>query len=78
MLRAQRFLRGWSLQVCNARWRALQRVQVELVHRAHTRTVVTTGLDPVVHPLRINFLRRSWIAGSLGRSRQSSTGYARQ
>jgi hypothetical protein len=42
----------------------LQRVPVDLVHCDHARTVVTTALDPVVHPLRIKFLRRRWIAGS--------------
>jgi hypothetical protein len=35
-----------------------------MVHRDDARTVVTTGLDPVVHPVRIKFLRRRWIAGS--------------
>jgi hypothetical protein len=42
----------------------MERAPVDLVHRDDARTVVTTGLDPVVHPLRIKFLRRRWIAGS--------------
>src|SRR6266567_1755714 len=37
--------------------------------RAPRNIPVTRGLDPRVHPLRKNFLRRRWIASQLGLAR---------
>src|SRR6266481_2387347 len=50
----------------DALWRGEGRVRGS---RAPRNIPVTRGLDPRVHPLRRNFLRRRWIASQLGLAR---------
>jgi hypothetical protein len=51
---------------------------VDLVHRGHARAAVTTGLDPVVHPLRIKFFAKKMDCRVIRAVTPDFAGYARQ